>query len=103
MARITRPENYVMFSPNREQVASMRAPMVVPLNMEPLNEFYTDPLVVLDFTSLYPSQMIAYNYCYSTILGRVDSLGKQEKVGAMEDFYIPISVVEKFKEQLNSN
>ncbi|KAJ3323269.1 DNA polymerase zeta [Boothiomyces sp. JEL0866] len=101
MARITRPENYVMFSPNREQVASMRAPMVVPLNMEPLNEFYIDPLVVLDFTSLYPSQMIAYNYCYSTMLGRVDSLGKQEKIGAMDDFYIPISVVEEFRDHLN--
>jgi len=35
----------------------------MPLIMEPLSAFYKGPLVVLDFQSLYPSVMIAYNYC----------------------------------------
>jgi hypothetical protein len=58
-----------------EQVARQRATAVQPLVMNPQSNYYTDPVVVLDFQSLYPSMMIAYNLCYSTCLGRVPASG----------------------------
>ncbi|KAI4460352.1 dna polymerase zeta catalytic subunit [Holotrichia oblita] len=44
--------------------------------MEPESKFYVDPVIVLDFQSLYPSMIIAYNYCFSTCLGRIEHLGQ---------------------------
>ena len=40
--------------------------------MEPQSAFYKGPLLVMDFQSLYPSVMIAYNYCYSQVSSFVD-------------------------------
>ncbi|KAJ3040197.1 DNA polymerase zeta [Rhizophlyctis rosea] len=101
MARVARPENFIMFSPSRNQVAAMRACECLPLVMEPQSRFYNSPLLVLDFQSLYPSVMIAYNYCYSTCLGRVQSPGKPQKLGVMDDYYIPAEVVERLKDHVN--
>lgn len=42
----------------------------IPLVMEPESKMYSDPVIVLDFQSLYPSQIIAYNLCFCTCLGR---------------------------------
>ncbi|KAJ1898132.1 DNA polymerase zeta, partial [Kickxella alabastrina] len=72
MARIAHPELFVLASPTREQVAQQRAAECLPLVLEPQSKYYTDPVVVLDFQSLYPSIMIAYNYCFSTCLGSVE-------------------------------
>ncbi|KZC10783.1 DNA polymerase zeta catalytic subunit, partial [Dufourea novaeangliae] len=78
MLRLAKPLNYVPISPSVHQRARMRAPESLPLIMEPQSVFYTDPLIVLDFQSLYPSIIIAYNYCYSTCLGRIEHIGQSE-------------------------
>ncbi|XP_011881898.1 PREDICTED: DNA polymerase zeta catalytic subunit [Vollenhovia emeryi] len=76
MLRLAKPMNYIPISPSMQQRAKMRAPECLPLIMEPESEFYTDPLIVLDFQSLYPSMIIAYNYCFSTCLGRIEHIGQ---------------------------
>ncbi|KAG1768268.1 hypothetical protein EV702DRAFT_739195 [Suillus placidus] len=66
MFRIAKPESFVLLSLSKQDVGKQNAAECMPLIMEPLSAFYNGPLVVLDFQSLYPSIMIAYNYCYST-------------------------------------
>ncbi|CAK1598542.1 unnamed protein product [Parnassius mnemosyne] len=74
MLRAARPLNLVALSPTVRQRAAMRAPECLPLIFEPESRFYSDPVIVLDFQSLYPSMMIAYNYCFSTCIGRVQNI-----------------------------
>ncbi|KAJ0178950.1 hypothetical protein K1T71_005725 [Dendrolimus kikuchii] len=74
MLRAARPLNLIALSPTVKQRATMRAPECLPLIFEPESRFYADPIVVLDFQSLYPSMMIAYNYCFSTCIGRVQNI-----------------------------
>ncbi|XP_076642989.1 DNA polymerase zeta catalytic subunit [Halictus rubicundus] len=78
MLRLAKPLNYIAVSPSVQQRARMQAPESLPLIMEPQSIFYTDPIVVLDFQSLYPSIIIAYNYCFSTCLGRIEHVGQAE-------------------------
>lgn len=84
MFRIAKPENFLLISPSRRQVASQNALECLPLVMEPQSDFYTSPVLVLDFQSLYPSIMIAYNYCYSTCLGRIRDWRGRNKMGFVE-------------------
>ncbi|KAK4242067.1 hypothetical protein C8A03DRAFT_29811 [Achaetomium macrosporum] len=84
MFRIAKPENFILVSPSRKQVGAQNALECLPLVMEPQSAFYPGPLLVLDFQSLYPSVMIAYNYCYSTCLGRVVSWRGTNKLGFTE-------------------
>lgn len=81
MFRIAKPENFLLVSPSRKQVGGQNALECLPLVMEPQSAFYNSPLLVLDFQSLYPSVMIAYNYCYSTFLGRIVNWRGTNKMG----------------------
>ncbi|KAF8795397.1 DNA polymerase zeta catalytic subunit like protein [Argiope bruennichi] len=76
MLRTAAPMGFVAVSPSVQQRSHSRAPECVPLILEPLSKFYEDPLVVLDFQSLYPSVIIANNYCFSTCLGRIGHFDK---------------------------
>ncbi|XP_078160009.1 recovery protein 3 isoform X2 [Carex rostrata] len=71
LLRLAHTQNYLAISPGSQQVALQPAMECLPLVMEPESGFYPDPVVVLDFQSLYPSMIIAYNLCYSTCLGKV--------------------------------
>jgi len=33
-----------------------------------MENYYEDPIITLDFASLYPSIMMEYNLCYSTLV-----------------------------------
>ncbi|KAL0967344.1 hypothetical protein UPYG_G00251070 [Umbra pygmaea] len=79
MLRVAKPMNYIPVTPSMQQRAQQRAAQCIPLVMEPESRFYSNSVVVLDFQSLYPSIVIAYNYCYSTCLGHVDSLGTPDE------------------------
>lgn len=40
--------------------------------LEPIKKYYQEPIATLDFASLYPSIMQAYNLCYSTLVNPSD-------------------------------
>ena len=104
MLRITKSNNYLPITRNREQVARQRQPQFIPLVMEPLVNYTTDPVVVLDFQSLYPSMMIAYNYCYSTCLGRLEHLlrmdNREFEFGCAK-FDIEKKIINKFQDHIH--
>ena len=100
MFRIAKPESFLLPSPSRKQVGQQNALECLPLVMEPQSAFYNSPLLVLDFQSLYPSVMIAYNYCYSTFLGRVVSWRGQNKMG-FANFERKPGLLGLLKEQIN--
>ncbi|KAF5890315.1 DNA polymerase zeta catalytic subunit, partial [Clarias magur] len=79
MLRIAKPLNFIAVSPSVSQRAQQRASQVIPLVLEPESRFYSNSVLVLDFQSLYPSVIIAYNYCYSTCLGHAHSLGTSDE------------------------
>lgn len=80
------------------QVSTQPAMECIPLVMEPESALYTDPVVVLDFQSLYPSLVIAYNLCFSTCLGRLSS-ANPKKLGVSQ-YHNPIGVFSQLKDDL---
>lgn len=100
MFRIAKPENFMLVSPDRKQVGGQNALECLPLVMEPQSAFYNSPLLVLDFQSLYPSVMIAYNYCYSTFLGRIVKWRGSNKMG-FSDYKRQERLLELLKDYIN--
>ncbi|KAA6365834.1 MAG: putative DNA polymerase zeta catalytic subunit, partial [Streblomastix strix] len=70
LTRLAKQRNVLLISPSRQQVLRQPMPECPPLVLEPLSGLRKGPVSVLDFQSLYPSIIIAYNYCYCTCLGR---------------------------------
>ncbi|RPD62939.1 hypothetical protein L227DRAFT_584639 [Lentinus tigrinus ALCF2SS1-6] len=100
MFRIAKPESFLLLSPSKQDVGKQNAAECMPLIMEPLSAFYSSPLVVLDFQSLYPSIMIAYNYCYSTCLGRITDFRGTYKFG-VTDLRQPAGLLDSLKDHIN--
>ncbi|CAI8615458.1 unnamed protein product [Vicia faba] len=96
--RLAHTQNYVAISPGKQQVASQPAMECLPLVMEPESGFYSDPVVVLDFQSLYPSMIIAYNLCFCTCLGKVGA-SKTNTLG-VSPFSPEQHVVQDLKDQI---
>ncbi|KAK0142555.1 DNA polymerase zeta catalytic subunit [Merluccius polli] len=101
MLRLAKPLNYIPVTPSTEQRAQQRAPQCLPLVMEPESRFYSSCVLVLDFQSLYPSIVIAYNYCYSTCLGHIGSLGTSDefKFGCTS-LRVPVDVLYQLRDDI---
>ena len=65
---------YFFFSPSKVDCSpgGQEALECQALTLEPRSGFYNDPVVVCDFTAIYPSLVIAYNLCYSTVAGKLE-------------------------------
>lgn len=60
--------------------------------IEPVKGYYDVPIATLDFSSLYPSIMMAHNLCYTTLL----QSGAVEKLGLGPDDFIKTPTGDQF-------
>ena len=100
LIRICKSESFILLSPSKQQVRGQKALECVPLVMEPEAAFYKSPLVVLDFQSLYPSIIIAYNYCYSTMLGRVRELNLAKNDVGVSSHHLDLDILKLLEEDI---
>ena len=63
---------YFFYSPSKSDAGAQEALECQAMTLEPQSGFHFDPVVVCDFTALYPSLIIAYNLCYSTCIGKLE-------------------------------
>ncbi|KAK0417716.1 hypothetical protein QR680_013168 [Steinernema hermaphroditum] len=84
LLRLSASMGFVGASVSPAQRSKMDAAEVIPLNLEPESGIYRDPVLVLDFQSLYPSIAIAYNYCFTTCLGKVDRIAHCHEEGTRQ-------------------
>ncbi|EJS41398.1 rev3p [Saccharomyces arboricola H-6] len=100
LIRICKSESFILLSPGKKDVRKQKALECVPLVMEPESAFYKSPLVVLDFQSLYPSIMIGYNYCYSTMIGRVREIRLVDNELGVAKFSLPRNILTLVKDDV---
>lgn len=74
---------YFFFSPSKRDAAAQEALECQAMTLEPESGFHFDPVVVCDFTALYPSLIIAYNLCYSTCAGKLEYHSTREEMRQM--------------------
>jgi len=72
---------YFFFSPSKSDCSTQEALECQALTLEPKSGFHFDPIVVCDFTALYPSLIIAYNLCYSTLAGKLEYHSTRKEMG----------------------
>ena len=65
-------QGYFFLSPSKEDCENIEALECQAMTLEPESGFHYDPVVVCDFTALYPSLIIAYNLCFSTCAGKLE-------------------------------
>ena len=81
LVRASRRLGYVLPSSSKTFVKNQDATEGIPMVLEPQSGLITDPVCVLDFQSLYPSVVIAYNICFSTCLGRISDIRTVTQLG----------------------
>lgn len=69
----------------------------IPLVMEPESGFFVDPVIVLDFQSLYPSMVIAYNLCFCTCLGKVAA---EPNTLGVSSYSLDVNALRDLKDQI---
>ena len=84
LSHLAKSKNVVLLSASRDQLINQTPPRFTPMVMEPPKNIFYNPVIVLDFQSLYPSIMIAYNLCYSTCLGRLLKEEENEKDSSLK-------------------
>ncbi|ALM25982.1 DNA polymerase [Proboscivirus elephantidbeta4] len=83
MLAAARRENLIIPTPNDSAEDNTYQGATV---LAPKTSFYNTPVAVLDFASLYPSIIQAYNLCYSTLV-----LDEEALAGVPEDDVISVS------------
>ncbi|AMD21151.1 HEL129Wp [Eremothecium sinecaudum] len=101
LVRLCKSERFILLSPSNSQVRRQRALECVPLVMEPDTSFYKGPVIVLDFQALYPSIIMAYNYCYSTMIGRVMEISLSHNEVGVTDTSIPPNLLKLLADFVN--
>lgn len=100
LSRLSKLRNTLLDSVSKEAVHEMRPLECVPLVMEPESSYFKSPLLVLDFQSLYPSIIIAYNYCYTTLMCKLHGFKPgNNTIGYNRDLKVSADLLKSLKER----